>query len=93
MNHATLSDYPNDALLTTLGKDNIAFVIAVDIDGNMTVHPTGLMEASIVNDEDEDEVPKGATILKNVPSALLVFKTNPRCIRKTIGGTTFHFHT
>lgn len=91
MTHATLSDYANGALLTTLGKDNIAFVIAVDIDGNMTVHPTGLMEASIVN--DEDEVAKGATILKNVPSALLVFKTNPTCIIKTIGGTTFHFHT
>lgn len=87
----------SDAILSSananIGKmvaNNVAFIIAVDWQGNMTLHPNSGVHASIV--KDADPLPEGAQIIKNVPGALLVFKTNPVCIRKTIGGTTFHFH-
>jgi hypothetical protein len=73
-----------------LGVSNLSFVMAVDCDGNVTLHPAPKTHASIVR--EEDPAPANATILKNLPGAMLVFQVNPTCIRKTLGNTTYHFH-
>lgn len=73
-----------------LGVTNLAFVMAVDLEGNVTLHPTNRVHASVVPDQDLSV--NTTQIIKNVPGSLLVFRTNPVCIRMTLGGRTTHYH-
>jgi hypothetical protein len=76
-----------------LGVSDLAFVVTVDFDGNVTLHQPSGAEIRTPPSFPVDYPVVSQRIVKLIEGgAIVVFDQNPRCIRMTIGGTPMHIH-
>ncbi len=73
-----------------LGVDNLAYVIAVNFDGNLTLYKPARVSVHPITETKPVPAKQIVRIIEG--GATVVFDQNPRCIRMSIGGQLLHIH-
>jgi hypothetical protein len=76
-----------------LATKNLAFVVGVDFDGNVTLYAPDRVHLLTPPNNSVDYPVTSQRIVKLIESAIVVFDQNPRCIRMKIDGMDVHVHT